>query len=237
MEKYRRPASPHYPIFEELGRMPSARELADRQRTDLAGAVGKFGGIRKVANVLGYRYAGYQAWTRVEDLQPHLDPIVDELGRMPGIFELKARARFDLLGAINKFGGVSKVAELLNYSYSFAPALERRQRVHELETALSELHQSQMLSDGQVMLVLRHAGLLSANRVIDTKQRLSVVDYDSRPLDFELTTLATTSECDQPSKLTIQLTYRAKPSKPLTTQGQLTLVKRWTQKHGEAKTH
>ena len=54
-------------------------------------------------------------WRSIEDLRPHLDPIVAELDRMPSLAELGARGRGDLIGAIHKFGGLRRVAEALRY--------------------------------------------------------------------------------------------------------------------------
>src|SRR5690242_11718214 len=54
-------------------------------------------------------------WPTVEELRPHLNPIVDELGHMPTGPELKARGQQDLLGAISRFGGTRHDATALGY--------------------------------------------------------------------------------------------------------------------------
>ena len=58
-----------------------------------------------------------RTWNTVEDLRPHLDPIVAELGRMPSASELTNRGRVALTGVIRKFGGPAAVAEALGYPY------------------------------------------------------------------------------------------------------------------------
>lgn len=141
--------------------MPKFDDLAIRGHTVLISAIDKFGGFPQVAEVLGYPYDSRNSWNSIEDLRPHLDPLVAELGRMPGKLELEARKRNDLSGAVNKFGGFAQVSEALGYTYTFAPRLARRARYKELEAAILELDRAQQLSAGQVMIILRHAGLLS----------------------------------------------------------------------------
>src|SRR5829696_10137673 len=141
--------------------MPTSQELLERGRPDLPSAVGKFGGFPEVAEALGYPYLGRKQWPDVEHLRVELDPIVADLGRMPTDPELQAMGRSDLKNAIHKFGGYPKVAEELGYDYVFAPRLARRESLHRLEAALTELHVSQELTAGMVMLILRHAGLLT----------------------------------------------------------------------------
>ena len=85
------------PIVAELGHKPSQRELIASGRADLVGAIQKLGGYRKVAAALGYRddpTKGHPVrWRSIEDLRPHLDPMVSELGRRPTKKEVAARAR------------------------------------------------------------------------------------------------------------------------------------------------
>ena len=109
---------PHLePIVAELRRMPSQPELKARGREDLNGAIAKFGGFPKVAKLLGYPYQGPLSWGSAEDLRPHLEPLVAELGRMPTHPELGARGRYDLANAVTKFGGLREVAGELGYPY------------------------------------------------------------------------------------------------------------------------
>lgn len=99
---------PHLdPLVEELGRMPSQVELKERGRGYLVDAVQKFG-HQEVAKALGYLYEGRNSWVGVEDLRPHLDPIVAELGRMPNHRELSERDRSDLRNILHKFGGIKR---------------------------------------------------------------------------------------------------------------------------------
>jgi superfamily II DNA or RNA helicase len=160
------------PIVAELDRMPGQLELRARGRDDLLGAIHRFGGIPRVAEALGYPYLGPKHRPDIEHLRVDLDHIVAELGRMPKNPELQAMGRFDLMGAIAKFGGYPKVAEELGYHYVLAPGLARRESLRRLEAALTELHVSQELNAGMVMLILRHAGLLTRGHVAEVVGRL-----------------------------------------------------------------
>lgn len=102
-------------LVEELGRMPTNSELRLRKCGALASAISQFGGFPKVAEVLGYPYAGPRSWMSVEDLRPHLQPLVDALGHMPSVNDLRVFERADLLGPIIKYRGFLKVAEALGH--------------------------------------------------------------------------------------------------------------------------
>jgi SAM-dependent methyltransferase len=192
---------PHLgPLVSEIGHMPTVTELTARGRGGLMGPIRKFGGPDAVAEALGYPRERRREWGSIEDLRPELDPFVAELGRMPNKGELLAQGRFDLRGAIYKFGGAATVAEALGYPYEFAPAIERRKRIKHLESALIELHHSEMLSAGQVMVVLRHAGLLSVGRMVDIMRRLPVADGTAasvQNLEGELETFVEVDPDDQ----------------------------------------
>jgi hypothetical protein len=109
------------PILADLGRMPTQRELMHRGRSDISSAVRRFGGASAVARALGIPQAGTGSWKSIEDLRPHLDPIVAELGRLPAQADLRERGRQDLVGAIHKYGGHRRVAEVLGYPYPELP--------------------------------------------------------------------------------------------------------------------
>ena len=164
---------PHLDLLvADLGRMPTVAELDARRRSDLLNAIRRFGGFPAVAAALGYPYEGLRFWDSLEDLRPHLDPLVDELGRMPLQRELTARGVRFLADAVEKFGGFPKVAESLGYPYAFAPALERRARYKRLEAAILELHRAQQLSPGDILILLRHAGLLSRRDFAEVAEKL-----------------------------------------------------------------
>ncbi|MDP9358966.1 MAG: SNF2-related protein [Chloroflexota bacterium] len=183
---------PHLdPLVGELRRMPTQRELKRLGRDDLNNAIHKLGGFRHVSSVLGYPHKARRAWPDVEALRNDLDSHVAQLGRMPTGHELAELGRHDLANAIRKFGGPAKVAEVLGYPYDFGPALERRERLRLLEQALEELDRSQRLLPGQVILILRLAGLLSWSNVRETLQHLQALAGSSDPvLDAQLARLA-----------------------------------------------
>ncbi len=183
---------PHLdPLVGELRRMPTQRELKRLGRDDLNNEIHKLGGFRHVSSVLGYPHKARRAWPDVEALRNDLDSHVAQRGRMPTGHELAELGRYDLANAIRKFGGSAKVAEVLGYPYDFGPALQRRERLRLLEPALEELHRSQRLLPGQVILILRLAGLLSWSNVRETLQHLQALAGSSDPvLDAQLARLA-----------------------------------------------
>lgn len=199
------------PIVAELESMPRVEDLKARARFDLVRAINKFGGFRSVAEALEYPYDRYRAWNSVHDLRSHLDPIVAELGRMPTQDQLLGKKRADLVNAVRKFGGILKVAEGLGYPYEFAPALERRARYKKLEAAILELHRAQQLSAGQVMIILRHAGLLSRRDFAEVAEKLQTGPRgDGSSLETDLDELADvlTESCgdsDRPGSQTAEL--------------------------------
>jgi hypothetical protein len=77
-------------------------------RDNLRHAVAKLGRQRAVAHALGYAFTVHQSWLSVDDLRVQLDPLVDELGHMPGPRFLVARGRNDLNHAFSKFGGTQR---------------------------------------------------------------------------------------------------------------------------------
>jgi hypothetical protein len=109
---------PHLdPIVAELGHMPSQRDLVALGRTDIRSALPKFGGLTEVAKKLGYPHVAPESWKDVDQLRHYLDPIVQELGHMPGPGELTTRGLDRLNHAIYKFGGFSAVANALQYPF------------------------------------------------------------------------------------------------------------------------
>jgi hypothetical protein len=154
------------PIVAELdGRMPTAAELVALKRTDLTNAIRKFGGFGKVAAALRYRYEGRNFWRTIEDLSPHLNPIVAELrGRMPNSTELRRRGHEDLVHAIHNFGGSKKVAKALGYRYE---GYERWERVEDLRPYLDPIVKDldRMPTDRE----LQARGLSNVSKVISDK--------------------------------------------------------------------
>jgi G:T-mismatch repair DNA endonuclease (very short patch repair protein)/DNA-binding phage protein len=103
-------------ITSDSGVMPSLPWLYRNSRFDLASAINKFGGIRKVAQDLDLQYAGYETWPSIEIVRRRLAPIVEDLGRMPTQSELVSTDG-PLLGAIGKYGGLEQVARECDFPY------------------------------------------------------------------------------------------------------------------------
>ena len=127
--------------------MPTQAELEARERFDLINAVAKFGGISAVAGKFGWSTKGQRfpkRWATIEDLHPHLDPLVTTLGRMPKARELRNRCREDLVNAIRGFGGFTVVAKHLGYRqevYHSWPSVEAlRPHLDPVVMRLAECH-------------------------------------------------------------------------------------------------
>ncbi|PXF44413.1 hypothetical protein BWQ96_05856 [Gracilariopsis chorda] len=104
--------------------MPSAKYLRDSGRKDIDNAVTNLGGYRKVASMLGWsprkskRPPGF--WEDFSNVESELLRFIEnsKLGLaprfMPTLKQLRDCRRSDLVGAIEKNGGVAAVAEKLN---------------------------------------------------------------------------------------------------------------------------
>ncbi len=112
------------PIVEELGgKMPTLRELRNRNQSTLSEAITRFGGTAVVARRLGISTNGIitpkNHYDDLENMRAELLPIVEELGgRMPSDHELRVRDRRSLSRAISKHGGKAAVAARLGLSIS-----------------------------------------------------------------------------------------------------------------------
>lgn len=86
----------------EIGDFPTARQLLEKHRSDLAGAIRKFGGFRKFAKLLGYKPKTKEY--SEEGLINELKLISQNLGHFPCDRELQ-RNRSDLASSIKTHGG------------------------------------------------------------------------------------------------------------------------------------
>lgn len=106
-----------------LDTLPLLTILLEDGRLDLLNAIAKFGGIHKVAKMMGKRTSGRARpigyWTE-ETLRLEFEKFFVENGfrKIPTYDELVAMGRQDLTGAMVKFGGVYKVAEILGVEIS-----------------------------------------------------------------------------------------------------------------------
>lgn len=104
--------------------IPSRAELRAANRTDIEKALAAHGGGSKVASKMGWRYSsrsrkprGY--WNSIENVRHEIDEFILSSDLPPGIMPLKndiiRAGRFDLARAIEKWGGISILAEELGY--------------------------------------------------------------------------------------------------------------------------
>jgi hypothetical protein len=101
---------------------------------------------------------------------------------MPTVSELINQARSDLVNAIGMFGGFRAAAEALGYPYMSAPRREKRQRLRDNQPTLLQLHGSRELLPGQMILLLKAAGVLSWGNPGETWQRLQVASGGVDPM-------------------------------------------------------
>jgi predicted ester cyclase len=99
----------------DIGHFPTNTELMDLERSNLASAIAKHGGINKYREMLGEKLIqvspGY--WTE-EIILEELKKIKDEIGHFPKQKELNGSLeRSDLANAMAKHGGFNKYREIL----------------------------------------------------------------------------------------------------------------------------
>jgi hypothetical protein len=98
--------------------VPLIPDLKDARRHDIVSAIRKFGGIYNVAELMGKKvtskskHTGY--WT-IENLRLEIENLLTKyhLQKIPTYAELAEMDRWDLTGAITKFGGIYKVGDML----------------------------------------------------------------------------------------------------------------------------
>jgi len=110
------------------GRMPTTIELRDAGKHSLAVAINAHGGFPAVAKRLGLvaktKPNGY--WDDFANVERELLAFIQEQGTpgvMPTVNALEEAGRSNLVFAINKHGGMSKVAGLLNLQLSYEKKL------------------------------------------------------------------------------------------------------------------
>lgn len=92
-------------IKSETGHFTMTRELYELDRSDLSNAIGNHGGINKFKE----HFVGYWTYkTTIEELKG----VMIEIGHFPTVAELRTLGRGDLLGAINKHGGINRFKAL-----------------------------------------------------------------------------------------------------------------------------
>ncbi|KAK3233777.1 hypothetical protein CYMTET_55942 [Cymbomonas tetramitiformis] len=104
------------------GVMPRRAELRQAGRVDLEKAITAAGGFPAVANKLGWRLAykerkprGY--WTSLANVRLEIENVIEDLGTdpemMPTRRELEGAGRYDILRAMDKWGGSAGLASAL----------------------------------------------------------------------------------------------------------------------------
>ncbi|MEW5858037.1 MAG: hypothetical protein AB1861_11740, partial [Cyanobacteriota bacterium] len=185
------------------GVMPIQEELKKAGRNDLTNAIRKHGGYRSVAERLGLELAYTAKPPRYWDDFAHLERELLEFiinhgthGVMPKQQELKEAGRNDLNSAITKHGGFLIVARKLGLTYiSFEYITPRTaSEVEKTARAIQPLAESNLLSGGQVMVILRRAGLLEYRnkRVVRLGASLARGNHDE--IETAISQLASTSE-------------------------------------------
>lgn len=121
----------------ETGEVPSFEQLVQAGRGDLAYAVKEHGGFVHYRHLLGTKTR--TRWTE-EKVEAELKAIIDTDGKFPIQSRLKELDRWDLLRAINKFGGFVKWHQRMGFEP--ARALNGSWNENRVKSALSALSES-----------------------------------------------------------------------------------------------
>ncbi|MDP9367432.1 MAG: SNF2-related protein [Chloroflexota bacterium] len=153
------------------GMMPTLAQLKVHARHDLVSAINKHHGVEVVSKRLGWslsyekRRNGY--WADFANVERELKAFVQARGTpgvMPTNNDLRSADRSDLVKAVLDHGGFPSVAERIGWTANRKP-YERLNPgtaadAARIARAIQPLAESNLLSPGQVMVILRRAGLL-----------------------------------------------------------------------------
>lgn len=103
-------------IVADIGHFPLYEELRPMGKGGLAKAISKSGGINKYRELFGIPFVTSPAGFRTKErCISELEEIIKSIGHFPLQTELKKLDRQDLLGAIDKNGGLNLFRELMSY--------------------------------------------------------------------------------------------------------------------------
>lgn len=109
-------------LIREHGHFPLYEELRPMGKGGLARAISKSGGINKYHELLGIptNYAPTGYWTE-ERCISELEKVIKNIGHFPTQIELKSINRQDLIGGLDRNGGLTKFRELMGYEIDKQP--------------------------------------------------------------------------------------------------------------------
>lgn len=121
------------PIVDEVGDMPTRKQLVQRKKSGILYALSPYGGLKKAYEVLGINPKQKKDYWNEENIIKEVKEILTKLGHIPTQKELKDMGRSDLLSAIDRNGGMELVYKLMN-----TPA-KRKRNYWNKETIIAEL--------------------------------------------------------------------------------------------------
>ena len=167
----------------QAGTMPTVEELESAGLNKLGKALGKHGGLRKVAGILGlqlrelqlrgHRHASNEQAQRQPNpgserfarLQERLLTFVAQAnmhGEMPTLRQLREAGQVDLASEVASLGGTGAVARRLGLRYTMRNGLDSDTAANLEKTAtyLQPLAETNRLSPAMIMVILRRSGVL-----------------------------------------------------------------------------
>lgn len=102
-------------IIRNVGHLPTCKELLNLSKGSLLGAIEKFGGLTKLYIGLSYTPNQKNNYWTIDKVMEGLNEISNKIGRFPTYLDLYNMKRQDLVGQINKYGGINKLRELMGY--------------------------------------------------------------------------------------------------------------------------
>ncbi|MFH0985928.1 MAG: DEAD/DEAH box helicase family protein [Candidatus Omnitrophota bacterium] len=111
------------PICEKLGKVPTREQLRKKAKSQLAGAIDRYGGLSNFSKQLGFEMGrkapGY--WEKWDNVKKALLPICKKYERLPTKVELQKLKLSGVNRYFQKNGGVSAIAKRLGFASAFKP--------------------------------------------------------------------------------------------------------------------
>lgn len=105
-------------IFDEIGRLPSRKDLRELNKEYLIDPIKKYGGIHKMSDVMGIKYSGRKPrgyYKNIENIKKELLPLCKKLGHFPTIKELEENNQKNLIPIITREGGFKKFSKEMGF--------------------------------------------------------------------------------------------------------------------------
>ena len=110
-------------VVKKIGHFPSGRELSDLGFSSLGMAVHAHGGFSEARVKMGHEPSRVpdEYYNNFKVLQRALETIIEETGEFPNFGDLTRTGRNDIVGGLNKHGGINSVRERMGYESDIKP--------------------------------------------------------------------------------------------------------------------